>query len=271
MFHVRKINSLDLPDLQPYRVMRWQQAHRDQGIFVAEGEKVVRRLFKSDFGVASLLIPEKWLAEYEPLLNARHEDIPVFLADKKLLETLIGFSMYQGVLAVGRIPPLPSLDEIIARSTPPRLFVAAENLSNAENMGVLVRNCAAFNAQGLIVGETCTSPFLRRSVRNSMGTIFQMPVLESPNLVQTLQDLRSHGVRCIAAHPREESKALFETDFIGDCCILFGSEGEGISAAALAVCDEAVAIPMPPTVDSLNVGSAAAAFLYEASRQRKIR
>ena len=73
MFHVRKIDSLDLPELQPYRVMRWQQAHRDQGIFVAEGEKVVRRLFKSDFGVASLLIPEKWLAEYEPLLNTRRE------------------------------------------------------------------------------------------------------------------------------------------------------------------------------------------------------
>jgi tRNA G18 (ribose-2'-O)-methylase SpoU len=141
-------------------------------------------------------------------------------------------------------------------------------VANAVNLGALVRNCVAFYVQALIVGETSSSPFVRRAVRNSMGTIFQLPVAETTDLVQTLRELREHGVRCIAAHPHAQGRTLSQADFTGDCCILFGSEGQGISSAALEICDEATAIPMPPAVDSLNVGAAAAVFLYEANRQR---
>src|SRR5438445_3972149 len=94
MLRVDKVDSLELPELQPYRTMRRQFEHREQGIFVAEGEKVVRRLLESNFAVVSVLIPEKWLTELGPLLRARTEQIEVFLAEKKLLETLTGFSMY---------------------------------------------------------------------------------------------------------------------------------------------------------------------------------
>ena len=160
-----------------------------------------------------------------------------------------------------------------------------DGLTSAENLGALVRNCVAFGVQALIVGETSSSPFLRRAVRNSMGTIFQLPVIELAKLGQRhqfttkphatkltlaecLKDLRGRGVRCIAAHPHTDKKFLSQADFSGDCCLVFGSEGDGISPAVLAACDEAVAIPMPPDVDSLNVGAAAAVFLYEAARQR---
>ena len=264
----QQIESLDLPELQPYRTMRRQHDHREQGIFVAEGEKVVRRLLESGFQVVSVLLPEKWLRELEPLLQARSEEIGVFVADKALLETLTGFSMYQGLLAVGKIPTMPTLAEVVARSSQPRLLAAADGLSSAENLGALVRNCAAFSTQALIVGETCSSPFLRRAVRSSMGSIFQMPIVETTSLVQALHDLRDRGIRCIAAHPHAENRSLSQANFTGDCCVVFGSEGYGISPAVLAACDEAAAIPMPATVDSLNVGSAAAVFLYEANRQR---
>src|SRR3954467_15975323 len=100
MFHVQAIDALDLPELQPYRSMRRSQEQRDQGIFVAEGEKVVRRLLESHLGVVSVLLPQKWLPQYESLLRARPEDVVVFVAEKELLESLIGFSMFQGVLAV---------------------------------------------------------------------------------------------------------------------------------------------------------------------------
>jgi tRNA G18 (ribose-2'-O)-methylase SpoU len=172
------------------------------------------------------------------------------------------------VLAVGRIPALPALPEILARSPKPRLFVAVEGLTNAENLGALVRNAAAFHVQALIVGETSSSPFLRRAVRNSMGTIFRLPVIETDNLVAALGGLRAQGIRCIAAHPRASAATLSRADFAGDCCIVFGSEGHGLTPAALQACDDAAAIPMPSTVDSLNVGAAAAVFLYEANRQR---
>jgi tRNA G18 (ribose-2'-O)-methylase SpoU len=117
-------------------------------------------------------------------------------------------------------------------------------------------------------------------VRNSMGAIFQLPVVElgkavlNPakvnTLAETLQTLRKHGIRCIAAHPRG-GKVLHDADFSKDCCVVFGSEGTGISESVLKCCDEAISIPMPDKVDSLNVGAAAAVFLYEVSRQRRKR
>ena len=285
MFRVEKISSFDSPELRPYATMRRPLEQERQGIFVAEGMKVVQRLLESSFPVVSVVLPEKWLDDFRPLLEARPETITVYLAEKKLLETLTGFSMFQGVLAVGRIPPPVSLDDVLTKYQKPLLFVAVDALTNAENLGALVRNCVAFGVQALIVGETSSSPFLRRAVRNSMGTIFQLPVIElaklglrhkfthkphttNSTLPECLKELRVRAVRCVAAHPHTEKTFLSQTDFSGDCCLVFGSEGNGITPAVLESCDEAVAIPMPPTVDSLNVGAAAAVFLYEVSRQR---
>jgi tRNA G18 (ribose-2'-O)-methylase SpoU len=284
MLRIKKIDALDLPELAPYRTLRRAAEHAAHGIFVAEGDKVVRRLLESDFGVVSVLLPENRVAEFEPLLRARREkEIPVFAVTKKsVLEELVGFEMFQGVLAIGKIPTVVTLEKILADSPRPKLFAAVDGLTSAENIGLLVRNCAAFGAHALIVGETSSSPFLRRAVRNSMGTIFQLPVVEvgasrsddrtahraSPTLVNTLHELRKHHIRCIAAHPHTDKKSLSNADFTGDCCIVFGSEGKGISPEVLAACDEAVAIPMANGVDSLNVGAAAAVFLYEAARQR---
>jgi tRNA G18 (ribose-2'-O)-methylase SpoU len=268
MIQAQTITSFDQPELMPYRTMRRQHEHREQGLFVAEGEKVVRRLLESRFTVVSILMPPKWLPELTPLIESRPEPVRVFLAEKTLLETLTGFSMYQGLLGVGIVPPQPSLDELLTQTSSPRLLVAAEGLSSADNMGSMVRNCAAFAAHGLLVGETSSSPFLRRAVRSSMGAIFHLPIVESTNLVQSLRDLRARGIRVVGAHPHAELKTLPEADFKKDCCILLGSEGNGITPEALAECDETVAIPMPPDVDSLNVAAAAGVFLYEASRQR---
>ena len=294
MFQVHKIASLDLPELAPYRTLRRPFEHEEQGIFVAEGDKVVRRLLESHFGVVSVLLPENRVAEFEPLLRARPEKnvCAYSIAKKSVLEELVGFEMFQGVLAIGRIPAQPPLEKILADSPRPCLFVAMDALSNAENLGALVRNCAAFGTHALIVGETCSSPFLRRAVRNSMGTIFQLPVFQVrnrrgeiseprhadgalkrrddpvPTLAETLRELRTRGVRCIAAHPHTDQKTLSQTDFTGDVCLVLGSEGHGISKGVLEACDEAAAIPMANGVDSLNVGAAAAVFLFEASRQR---
>ena len=284
MFRLQKISSLDLPELAPYRTMRRSAEHEALGIFIAEGEKVTRRLLESRFTVVSVVLPEKWLEKYRPLLEARPEDFTVYLAEKSLLETLVGYSLFQGVLSIGKIPPLASLDDILSKNQKPQLLVAIDGLSNAENLGALVRNCAAFGVQALLVGETCSSPYLRRSVRNSMGAIFQLAIWEVKmanaavqvrrddppefSLAKTLRDLRVRGIRCIAAHPRPDGKTLSQTDFSGDCCLVFGSEGNGISKTILEACDECVAIPMANGVDSLNVGAAAAVFLYEANRQR---
>jgi tRNA G18 (ribose-2'-O)-methylase SpoU len=268
MYRLQEISSFDLPELKPYQTMRRQMEHRQQGIFVAEGEKVVRRLLESDFGVISVLLPQKWFRDLEPLLARRPENVQVFVAEKKLLETLTGFSMYQGLLAIGKVPPPLTIERVLATKARPFLLAAVDSLSSAENIGALVRNCAAFKVNALLVGETCTSPYLRRAVRASMGTVFQLPIVEPGSLVPTLRHLRDQEVHLIAAHPHVNGRALPQARFGTDCCVVFGSEGYGISQAVLDICDDAVAIPMPPGIDSLNVGSAAAAFLYEANRQR---
>jgi len=101
-----------------------------------------------------------------------------------------------------------------------------------------------------------------------MGTIFEQPVAQVENLVATLTTLRARGVRCLAAHPRSDAKKLSAVDLRGDCCLVFGAEGPGLTEAVLAACDEMVEIPMPSHMNSLNVASATAVFLYEATRQR---
>ena len=266
---MQHVTSLDRPELAPYATLRQSDEHKRAGIFVAEGDKVVTRLLESDFGVVNVLLPEKRLAEFEPLIRARPEDITVYVMELAELSKLTGFPFYQGVLAVGKIPHTHTLESILSVVARPRFLVAVEGLTNAENVGLIVRNCAAFGVQALMLDEATASPFLRRAVRNSMGTIFKLPIVTSGNLAESLALLRSRGIRITAAHPPTEQRTIGEADFTRDCCVVLGSEGTGLSPQTLAACDEAVAIPMSNEVDSLNVGSAAAVFFYEVARQRK--
>ena len=268
MLHVQNISSLDLPELQPYRTLRRQAEHREQRIFVAEGEKTLRRLLETPLVIVSVLLTPEWFQIFEPLLKSRREEIEIYVAEKSVLETLVGFTMFQGLMAVAKIPDPLTLEQILERSPKPNLFVATDGVSNAENLGTLVRNCAAFSVDALFISQNSSSPFLRRAVRSSMGGIFKIPILEELDLGETLHELRRHKIRCIAAHPHASGKILTGASFKTDCCIVFGNEADGISETVLAACDEAVAIPMPENVDSLNVSSAGAVFLYEAQRQR---
>jgi tRNA G18 (ribose-2'-O)-methylase SpoU len=267
---IRPVATLEDPFLQPYRTLRRPIEHQREGIFVAEGEKVVRRLLGSTLDVVSLLLTPEWLEVYRPALENRAEHVQVFVAPKPIVESIVGFHLHQGIMAVARIPKPHSLAEALERCHRPRLLVAVEGLTNAENLGVLVRNCAAFAVDAVLVGETSSSPYLRRAVRNSMGTVFHLPIVQLSDLVGAIREMRStHGIHVIAAHPHTDQKTLHQASFGSDCCIVFGSEGEGVSADVLAACDESVAIPMKDGVDSLNVASASAVFLYETQRQRK--
>ena len=269
MFHIGRLDSIHDPRLAPYRTMKRQADHRRDGIFVAEGDKVVHRLLASDLTVLSVCLPEERLTALEPLLDSRPENVPVFVLPKAELEKLTGYAMYQGVLAVAKIPPACSLETLCLPAFPPRLLGALDRINNSENVGAVVRNAAAFGAHGMLAGETSSSPFLRRAVRSSMGSVFNLPVVECSSLVSSLNQLKRAGLRVMGAHP-DGQRMIFEANLSVSCCIVFGSEGFGISPEVLAVCDETLSIPMSNQVDSLNVGSAAAAFFCEAHRQRQL-
>ena len=268
--HIKPIQSLDAPELALYLTLRRVDEHERSGVLVATNAKVVRRLLTSRFTVTSALLTPDWLEKLEPQLRARPEnEIIVYVGAKELLETITGYQLHQGAMAVGKIPPRPDFETLLAQSPRPLLLAAVEGIASAENLGAIVRGCAAFGAHFLIVGETCGSPFQRRAVSGSMGSIFEQPVVQVDNLVESLTSLRTRGVRCLAAHPCVGAKKLSAVDLRGDCCLVFGAEGPGLTAPVLAACDDAVEIPMPSHMNSLNVAAAAAVFLYEATRQRE--
>jgi tRNA G18 (ribose-2'-O)-methylase SpoU len=263
------VDSVDIPGLGPYRTLKRPVTHREQGIFIAEGSKVVEQFLESELSAVSILLTPAWFDHFRIRLEERPEPIVVYVAGKKLLETIVSIDLHQGVMAVGTVPREISLEEAVRRAASPRLFVAVEHLASAENTGVLIRNCVACGVQAFIAGETSADPYLRRSVRNSMGTIFRLPVLSTKKLTDTLNELRmNHGFMIFAAHPRAESGKPRETDFLKDCCVVFGSEGDGLSLEVLEACTQTIAIPMASGVDSFNVACASAVILCEAAYRR---
>ncbi|MCI0414141.1 RNA methyltransferase [bacterium] len=261
---IQEVQTLDIPELKPYLTLRRPQEHIQQGIFVAEGEKVVRRLLQSGLTVVSLLLTRKWLEE----LNTENSlaGIDIFIADKSLLESIVGYSLHQGIMAVSHVPNEPDLHELVANVPHPFLFVALDGIVSAENVGVIVRNAGAFGAHAILADKTSSSPYLRRAVRNSMGAVFRLPVLHV-NLAETLPKL---ACNVIAATPNAD-RTLQEADLAGDLCVVLGNEGSGISPEVLGKCDFQIAIPMLNDNDSLNVASASAVFLYEICVSRKLR
>jgi tRNA G18 (ribose-2'-O)-methylase SpoU len=266
-----RIDSVELPEMEPYRTLKRPLEHHRAGFFVAEGEKVVHRLLQSSLRIRSLLLTEEWLAAFEVLIQQRREDPKIYLAEKSLMEGIVGIQLHKGIMAIADIPKEITIQEAATNAVRPYLFVAVDGIMNSENLGVIVRNCASFGVDALLVGETSCDPYLRRSVRNSMGNIFTLPIVRTSRIADELANVRSSfGVKIIGAHPRDSSTRIESVDFTADCCLVFGGEGHGISDRVLEVCDIAAAIPMLKDVDSINVASASAVLLYEVRRQRSV-
>lgn len=265
MVTVHRLRSLEHTALQPYRTLRRPRDHWQQGVFVAEGDKVVRRLLDSTLTVRSLLLSPDWLEKIRPELEQRSaQTIEVYVADRTLLQQIIGHHFHQAIMALAEVPPEPSLEELPS----PHLLVALDALHHAENVGVAVRNAAGLGADGVIVGETSASPYLRRSVRNSMGAVFRLPIFHPASLEAMLLELSiSRGTRLIAADVAGTT-LLEEADFRGNLCVILGNEQQGVSAHLLSLCSLRVRIPMDRGTDSLNVGSALAVLLYAIRRTR---
>lgn len=265
---IQTVSSLDMEELQPYRTLRRQEEHKKQGIFVAEGDKVVQRLLDSGLPVVSLLATKERYARLPPS-NRQPPTYPVFIADQKLIETIAGLPLHQGIMAVGRLPKEHPLEDLV-RKLPQPLFIAAlDGISQSENVGTIVRNCAAFGVQIVISGETSCSPYLRRAVRNSMGTVFTLEVVHSPNLFDTLQMLKQQYSTSVIAADAHSDTSLETLNLSGNLCVVFGSEDAGVSPPIMDQATHVAAIPMRDGVDSLNVGSASAVVLYELSRRQK--
>jgi tRNA G18 (ribose-2'-O)-methylase SpoU len=267
--HVQPVDTLELPELEPYRTLRGRTHHWRDGHIVAEGVKTVQALLASDLTVHSVLLNEAWLGALGDILAApQFANTVAYVASDALLERIVGFPLHQKLLALAAVPVNPPLEDLRAPGDAPGLHVALEGLADAENMGMVLRNCAAFGVDSVLVGPDSTSPYLRRSVRVSLGNVFSLRIHRAEDLHAALTTCRDRfGWHIVGTTPRGGSTELSKAWKTGrDICLLFGSEGEGLSEQALALCDDSFSIPMRRGVDSINIANAVAVSLYEATR-----
>ena len=275
MHRVETITDLEDPRLAPFRKMTAQDDHLGREIFIAEDPKVVRRFLASHHEVISVVVSPRWQPEFMTLIADRPDPLTLLVVDQQVLEQITGYKMYQGVMALGRIPAPISNEELLnppnrPAGAQPRLVLVADGVTNAENVGSLIRNGIALGVDTFVSGENSAHPYLRRSVRASMGNIFRLPYFRSTNLVETIRQMEAHGIACLAAVPRPTAITLWQTDFVRDIGVVIGAEGPGLRAEVIEACSACVSIPMQSGVDSLNVGSATAVLLAESVRQRQV-
>ncbi len=270
MTNVTTISTPDVPELQPYRIFSHKCELKYKGLFVAEGEKIVNRLIDSQIEIISVLVTPRTIERFQTQFESeRCKNTQILLADQSLVETIVGYNLHQGIMALGRIPTDTSIQEATNDTTHPGLFIALDGVVNTDNVGGIVRNSVGFGVDLLLVGNSSASPYYRRAVRNSMGTVFNLPVNHSENLESDIRDLKSkYNFHIVAAHP-DSRQELHDINFRDNVCIIMGNEDKGLSDSLLALCDDKAGIPMMKDTDSLNVSNASAVFLYEIVRQRK--
>jgi tRNA G18 (ribose-2'-O)-methylase SpoU len=240
--------------------------HIRDGIFIAEGPKIVEHMLRSNADVPLGFMTEDFFSQYETVLSRRTgEGTKVHVAPKSEMEAIVGFSLHQGVMLAVRIPQQPNMIDLTEGSDP-KTIVALEGIADAENMGTIIRTCAAFGVDALIVDETCCHPFLRRSVRVSMGTVINLPIVTCQSLAGTLRELKNASFTTIAAALTTNAKSIDKLPSIERVAMIFGAEGVGLSAQIIDQADTVAMIPMSAGIDSLNVGVACGIFLHERMR-----
>ena len=247
--------------LADYRNVPDAELLQRSGLFIAEGRLVVRRLLSgSRFAPRSVMVTEAALAALVDVIDPS-APLPVYVVSQSLMNGITGFNMHRGCLAVGVRQPLEDWRAVAAEC--PRL-VLLERVANADNVGAVFRNAAAFGAGVLIDGRT-TDPLYRKAIRTSMGAALSVPFARACPWLESLDDLRQSGVVLVALTPDERATPIRDlaSKLSGSrIALLFGHEGEGLTEEALARCDHRSRIPIAAAVDSLNVATAAGIALH---------
>jgi tRNA G18 (ribose-2'-O)-methylase SpoU len=257
------VPSLDDPRVAPYRNLKDRDLARDGDRFIAESEQLVRRLLASTVRAESLLVADKRLPDLAPVLP---NDLPVYVAPAAVVNEIVGFQFHSGVMAVGVRPPSPALDDVLA-GKPRATLVVCPEVEKTDNLGALIRIAAAFGADAMLLGPRCCDPFFRQSVRVSMGTVFHLPIVRSPDLDRDLHHLRDDlGVELIATVLDDSAEPLDRAPRAPKLALLLGNEAQGLPPDIVRLCHRRVTIPMQLGTDSLNVAVAAGVFLYHFTR-----
>ncbi|MDO5738637.1 MAG: RNA methyltransferase [Ornithinimicrobium sp.] len=239
----------------------------ERGLYMAESEKVIRRALTAGHRVRSLLMTPRWIEEWPDLLEtAAEQDAPVFVVPAPVAEALTGYHLHRGMLAAMHRPSLPSLESVMAGA---RRVVVLEDIVDHTNVGAAFRSAAALGIDAVLVTPRCADPFYRRSVRVSMGAVFQVSwtrIDPWPGGVGVLQEM---GFTVAALALSEDAVSLDDLERRPPqrLALVLGTEGDGLSARTVEAADLVLKIPMGGGVDSLNV-AAASAVAFWALRPR---
>jgi tRNA G18 (ribose-2'-O)-methylase SpoU len=292
--------------LEDYRNVPDARLIAERGIFVAEGRLVVRRLLEDGrFRARSVLVTEAAL-NGDPIFRLKAEataagvraeataagvraeataagapaeatgadSLPVFVVPQWIINAVTGFNIHRGCLAIGERPAPQPWQEVAA---PARRLVVVERVADADNVGAIFRNAAAFGVDAVLLEARCTDPLYRKAIRTSMGAALRVPFARVAPWPAALLELRALGWMVVALTPSGETTLADMTGpaeagryvhpvpsgFSRKVAIVLGHEGDGLSNEALDACDVRARIPMAPGADSLNVATACAIALYD--------
>jgi tRNA G18 (ribose-2'-O)-methylase SpoU len=273
------IDTLTDPRVADYANLRDRQLRQidrcdaeQGGVFMAEGELVVRQLIRSGLTVRSVLLTPQRLETVRDALAGLSPFTPVYFVEQRLMNQIVGFNIHRGILAAGQRAPRPPLHELLPRV---RTAVVLENLANHDNVGGIFRVTAGLagipgagpepRGAAVLLSPQCCDPLYRKAIRVSVGTALLLPFAQVTPWPEGLSELKRHGFTLVALTPDLGATPITELRprSAERAALLLGAEGGGLSAEALQAADLRVRIPMDAAVDSLNVVTAGAIALHE--------
>ncbi len=257
----------DDPRLADYRDLRDVELRKhleaEHGLFLAEGEKVVRRAVEAGYAPRSFLMAPRWLDGLSDVLA--QTDAPCYVVSEELAEQVTGFHVHRGALASLRRRPLPALDEVLSGA---RTVLVLEDIVDHTNVGAILRSGAALDVDAVLLSPRCADPLYRRAVKVAMGAVFSMPWTRVDEWYDALPALSVRGFTTVAMTLAEDAEPL-ERAVAGldRVALVLGGEGHGLSPRWQSSADRRAVIPMRPGIDSLNVAAATAVACYALQRR----
>jgi tRNA G18 (ribose-2'-O)-methylase SpoU len=255
------------PRIAGYRQVRERDLIGREGMFIAEGEVVLRMLVAQTrvdhgrFEAVSVLIAEKRLAGLAPMLASLPDTVPVYAAGQAVLDAIVGFHIHRGILALGRRTQAPDAEALLAGLPSRALVVGLFGSANHDNVGGVFRNAAAFGADAVILDAGCCDPLYRKAIRVSVGAALVVPFARLAPGEDALALFERHGLASIALSPGGET-TLAELHRPDRVAVLLGAEGPGLPEGVLARA-KTVRIPMAVGFDSLNIATASGVVLHQ--------
>jgi tRNA G18 (ribose-2'-O)-methylase SpoU len=261
------VASIDDMRVAAYRHIADPDQLLDLGLFVAEGRLVVRRLIDlQHWEIDSILVTQPAadaLTDILPKTTA-----PVYVGSQELMNGLAGFNIHRGCLALVRRPATATLDRVAAG--PLSRILVLEGVNNPDNVGGLFRSAAAFGIDLVVLGPDSGDPLYRKAIRTSMGATLSVPFVLAPQWPGAIRDLRADGFTVVALTPDRAIAPLEEIFPHSKLALLVGSEGSGLSEAAMTAATLRIRIPTTTDVDSLNVTTAASIAMYHCFAERRV-